>query len=95
MIVRQNKRGKDHRTMNIDESDEDDGECPICLSTILQADVFQARPCNHCYHVNCIDERQWQCLVTMDGIVGCAKCGCEINNLSSFKTMKPTEMASD
>ena len=81
LIVRQYGEDNDIRIMTVDESDDDDGECPICFAQILQADIFQARQFTHYYHVNCIDERQRRCLLTMDGITSCVKCKAEINNL--------------
>ena len=91
LIVRQSGVKKDIHTMTVDESDKDNGECPICFSRILQADIFQARPCNHYYHVNCILEKQRGCLITMNGIVCCVKCQGEIINLDEFQPMAPME----
>jgi hypothetical protein len=68
--------------------DKEDHEqvCYECNGRILDGmEDFEAMPCHHHYHINCIHERQRMCLLTMDGIVACLQCGFEIENLSKFE----------
>jgi hypothetical protein len=80
---------EDYKNGDIDDEVDNVLACFLCNAKIDSFDNFEAYPCHHHYHINCINEYQRLCVVTMDGIVACKQCGVEVTNLSGFHPISP------
>ena len=83
-IIRKNEVGELEGGVVVIDDDTDVDVCHICNTKFADDDNvfqrFEALPCHHVFHLNCLHHCKPFCVLNDEFIVGCVRCGAEIKN---------------